>query len=760
MRQTTGRRAMGRRAAAGAVALVGLALLLPAAAHAQLAQIELGLKLRGYYGKGKFIYNSPKYQTNYDDCRARGESDEFCRTLVGICIAQEQPFFGGPYAGLFRGLGLNQVFKLDCGSQECFQCCHVPGQPCHTSFVGFPVINCNERYGAGTRPAGMTLVTDPDPMPGEACLTIPQTCDHIPICAAELSEYADLRQRLDAGEDHPITMPGAAENRARQFARLLGEKWCGAIDRFHTGLPRDPEIPSLERVGDIQDFLTGRGCEGWRANVGAVFPFDWTAEAFAVRGEDGEVLPASSHRNALCQWGLFRALESVPGLGERLTAVESTVWPDVLRDLYLDRVDDPDAAILRHASPVVLDLLRCVPTIYDHRLLAVPLDGEEGADRVFNGCDLGRAPRVFLDAASLGDGRVALDVEVRDPEAGGPHEAVIPLTIFWGDGRVSLEEVAAGGGTARFEHAYDAPGARTVMAMAENTSGLRGFGAAIAEVEGAGAPAGPVVVSELRLVDVEARVDTLTGNARTLSVSIEGHDASTDLSYRLGLTPARQIDLFEPTDLGTWIAYNTGAAPIDRFILRFRWREGFYTGLRAVTLHPGRIEMHVLDTATGESVPIEVPIGPDTIRAFPAGEMEPLPPEALTDEEGNFRLVLHDRDRRIGLITIAVPQDLLAAQAPGPMAEDHDPLNEESWFEDRPGQFVAVGRGPDAGLPDVGPMAVDGGVPGDVPGTDGGESGDDGGATGCAVRRGGGPGAWGLAWLLLGALGVRARRRG
>lgn len=746
---------------------LAMVLLAAPAAHGQvLDALDLGTKLYDYYGKGKFLLenvftDSPKFLSNFNDCRARGESEDFCRTLAGICLAQEQPFFGGPYVAFFQNLGLNQAFKLDCGSQECFQCCHVPGQGCHTSFIGFPVINCNPSYGAGTSAAGRTLVVDPDARPGEACLTIPQTCEHIPLCAIE-PPYDDLRAELDAGREHPLTAPGAPENRARSFAQAIAVKWCGAIDRFDTGLPGDPELPSLERVDDVFDFLTGRGCEGWRASVAAAAPFDHAP--FAVTDEEGVVLPASSHRNALCQWGLFRTLVAIPNLAERLAFVESTVWPDALRDMYLAQVDDPDEALLRYASPVVLDLLRCVTTIYDYRLLAVPLPDEAPVEGVFNGCVLGHAPRVFLDAAPRGEGRVELAVELRDPEAGGPHAADVPLTIWWGDGRVSLETVPVGQGEARFEHVYAEPGPRRIMAMAENTSGLRGFGAAIAAVEGAGVAEGPLTIAEVRLVDVEARTETLTGNARTLWVEIIGHDPTTDANHRIGRTRAQQIDLFEPTPLGTWVGYNTGAAPLDRVVLRMYWRDGFYTGLRAVTLR-GRIELAVYDTRTDETVVVEVPLSPETVRVYGVGEEvvegEPLPERYVIDEMGEPRLVLHDRDARVVRVEIDVPP--LAEHALGPLAADAPPLEQESWYEARPGQFAAVGRGPDAGPPpgeDGGIRDGDGGIldgDGGIPEGDAGAGGDGGGASGCAIEAPGRPGPGG--WVLLGLALVAARRR-
>lgn len=745
-----------------------LCLAHPEPAQAQLGQVELALKLRSKFGKGKFIFNSPKYLTHYNDCRARGESDAQCKSIVALCAAQEQPFFGGPYASLFRGLGLNQVFKIDCGNQECFQCCHVPGQGCHTSFIGFPVINCNENYGAGTNAAGLTLVVDPNAQPGQACLTTPQTCEHIARCATE--DPQTLRDTLDSGGQHPVNAPGAAGNRAKFFAQQVLTDWCGGLDVLHTGLPDAGEGSRFERIVDVENFLTGRGCVGWRQNVAAVFPFDWQAEAFVVRDEAGAPLPLSSQRNALCQWGLFRVLESVPNLGERLSFIDSTVWPDAARDAYLAQVDDPDQALLQHADPIVLDLLRRNTGVSDYRLLAVPLPGELPSDGVFNGCDLGEAPRVFLDTEPAGPDRIRIHVEVRDPEAGTEHAGPIPLTVFWGDGRVSLEELGQDQGPilGTFEHSYAQGGRYHIIVLGENTSGLRGFGAAIGETgtRDPGVADGPIVVSEVRLVDTVIRADTLTGNDRTFFLEIEGHD-TTDATHRIGLSAARPIGFNTDIALGTLVGHNTGAAPLDRIILRPFWYDGFYTGLSEVFLRINRLELHVFSTETGDTLPVELPLDPSTLRLYAEGQEAPLAPELLVqDDQGQLKIPLHTRDHLIERIEIDLPQPRLAAAAPGPLP-DGFALTQTSWFEERPEHFIAVGRDPDMGPPDpadAGPSDPrDGGVSdrgqsdlGDLPGDATPTPGASGGGGGCTLDPAPTPHLGWLALLLL--LTLRRRR--
>ncbi|MFN3202342.1 MAG: hypothetical protein ACE366_28345 [Bradymonadia bacterium] len=680
------------------VLLLLLALAPTPEAHAD--GLDLALKLKKYYGRGKYIAQSGKYLTNYNDCRARGATEEQCRALATFCAIQDAPLFGR-YAGFFKSLGLNQAFKLDCGSQECFQCCYVPGEGCHTSFIGFPVINCNARYGEGTRAAGLTLITDPDAMPGEACISIPQTCEHIAVCAGP-ENFETIREAVDAGEDHPVNAPNAAENRGKFFASQVYQKWCEALDLFDTVVPRDPTVPGFDTVVDLQDFVTGRGCVGWRSRVGDAFPFDWSEEYFAIMDEEGALVPAASHRNGLCQLGALRILESVPALAERLSFIDSTVWPDPLRDAYLAQLADPDAAFSEHADPIVRDILACNTGVYDYRMLAVPLADEPEPGRVFNGCELGEAPRIDLSAEPMAPRAVQLTVEIDDPEVGTPDAAPVQLTVFWGDGRVDQLEAPSGQRSIDTTHTYADPGRYTVFTLAENTSGLRGFAGLVIE-SGPGEPGeaeGPVIVSEVRLVDAIARANTLSGNARRMFFQVDGHDADTGEHHRIGLSPDREIAFNTDTAMGTVVGHNTGAAALDFITLRPQWRDGFYTGFRKAFMHIAGLEMHIFDTTTGDSRVVELPLTPDTVRVFVHDREEPLTPEELVvDEMGRLELFLHDRDRLTERIEIDLPQDLLIAGAPGPV---DGPEGDGQWYEERPGHFLPVLPPMEMGDPDMG----------------------------------------------------------
>ncbi|MCA9208412.1 MAG: hypothetical protein KDA55_08665, partial [Planctomycetales bacterium] len=127
--------------------------------------------------------------------------------------------------------------------------------------------------------------------------------------------------------------------------------------------------------------------------------------------------------------------------------VESTVWPDADRDAYLAQLGpgvDADAAILRVASPIFLDLLQQNPKVSDYRLLAVPLADEAGDVARFNGCPLGAAPRVFAEAGAPAGSSAVLRLTLDDPEVGGAHERDLLALIFWGDGTATRETIAAG----------------------------------------------------------------------------------------------------------------------------------------------------------------------------------------------------------------------------------------------------------------------------------------------------------------------------
>jgi uncharacterized protein (TIGR03382 family) len=661
---------------------VALALLAPSFARAD----ELPEFIEEVHGQ---VENLMDAWSNYQACLARGADPSLCEALAIYCAIPGTGLIDDR-AGMFSELDLFQVFKLDCGDGECYQCCFT-GEGCHSSFIGFPVINCNLNYGPETRDVGITLITDPNAGPGSACLTTPQTCDHLSICLGDHNALADLRADLEGGLEHPLNLPWASEQRLRYFGRDFHDRWLAYLNRFHTGIPvePDPEFSSFGKLVDIEHFLTGRGCVGWRDHVAAVRPYDWSGEHFAVRDGEGALSEPASQLNGVRLLGLMRMLDALPNLAGRHAAVESTVWPDADRDAYLARLDaDADAAILRAASPIFLDLLRLNTKVRDYRLLAVPLADEAAGPARFNGCPLGAAPRVFASADVGGGPNGVLRLDLEDPEAGTEHAHDQPALIFWGDGTASRTTIAAGAPSASFEHAYVTPGRYAVHAVVENTSGLRGVASAIVEAAAAAAEASaPHIFTQVRVVDAVARVNVTSGNERKLFFQISGRDADSGEELLLGVGQERGIPFNADVPLGTLVGHNPAARTIDRITLRPAWRDGFYGigwGGHFMTL--ARLELHVPSTSSDQPRIVPVPLTTDNVRVYPVGGDAPVDVEYLSTTEDGRTLLWLDSTFTAERIEIDVPAGLLASNAPGPLADGQAPTF-ASHVETRPGTF-------------------------------------------------------------------------
>lgn len=721
------------------------ALLAPSAALAE--DDELPEFIEEVHGQ---VENLMDAWANYQACIARGADPTLCDALAVYCAIPGTGLIDDR-AGLFSELGLFEVFKLDCGDGECYQCCFT-GEGCHTSFIGFPVINCNPSYGPLTRDAGITLITDPNAGPGSACLTTPQTCDHLSICLGDHNALAELREDLENGLEHPLNLPWADEQRLRYFGRDFYDRWLVYLNRFHTGIAPepDPEFTSFGKLLDVEHFINGRGCVGWRTNVAAVRPYDWSGERFAVRDEMGVLSEPASQLNGIRLLGLMRLIDALPNLAGRHAAVESTVWPDVDRDAYLGQLEtDADTAILRSASPIYLDLLKRNTKVRDYRLLAVPLADEAGSPARFNGCLLGAAPRV--DASADGpNGAIRLDIA--DPEANSEHAHDRPALIFWGDGTASRETIAAGETTASFEHAYVTPGRYAVHAVVENTSGLRGVASAIVEASDAAAVASaPHVFTEVHLVDVVARVDVTSGNERKLFFQISGRDADSGEELLLGVGQERGIPFNADVPLGTLVGHNPGVRTIDRITLRPAWRDGFYgIGWIGHFMTLARLELRVPSTATGESIAVPVPLTTDNVRVYPVGGDTPVDVEYLSTTMDGRTLIWLDSTFTAERVEIDVPAGLLASSAPGPLADGAAPTF-ASRVETRPGTFEL----PDAAADESSGSGDASGGSGDASGESGSATAGDGDGGGCSCSAH----ASGAPWLLAPLACIVRRRR-
>jgi len=647
--------------------------------------------LEGVHGQ---VENLKDAYSNYQQCLARGAAPELCEALAVYCAIPGTGLVDSR-AGLFSKLDLFQVFKVDCGDGECYQCCFT-GDGCHTSFVGYPVINCNLNYGPDTRAAGITLITDPEAGPGSPCLTTPQTCDHLALCLGDPNALGELRDQLEGGLEHPLNMAGAADQRLRYFGREFYDQWLAYLNRFHTGVSaeRDGEQASFGSLVQLDHFVSARGCVGWREHLAAVQPYAWGVEPFAVVGADDVVSEPASQLNGVRMIGLMRLLDALPNAAKRHAAVESTVWPDVDRQAYLGALEDgADAAILEVASPIFLDLLKLNSKISDYRLLAVPLADEPVDGARFNGCLLGEAPQVFAEAGAPEGETASLRLTVDDPE----HNAALArlAIILWGDGTATRETIAAGVGEVTLTHTYGVPGSYVAHAVVENTSGLRGFASAVIESTRAGAPSAPHVFSQVRFVDTVAHVKVTSGNERKLYFEITGRDADTSEELLIGVGQELGIPFNVDVPLGTLVGHNPDARTIDRVTLWPAWRDGFYgIGWGGHWLALDHVELAVPSTATGELSAVTLPLTVDNVRVYPLDGEEPVDVEFLGTTEDDRTLIWLHSTFQASRIEIDIPADLLAANALGPLG-DGEGIDFESYVELRPGTFVPTSSVPE-----------------------------------------------------------------
>ncbi|MCA9657824.1 MAG: hypothetical protein KC486_05730 [Myxococcales bacterium] len=739
---------------AAALAAATLGAPAPAAAADSLPE-----KLKEIHGH---VENLKDAYGNYQQCLARGADPQLCEALAIYCAIPGSGLIDSR-AGLFSKLDLFQVFKLDCGDGECYQCCFT-GDGCHTSFVGFPVINCNLNYGPETRAAGITLITDPDAGPGSPCLTTPQTCDHLAICLGDPNALGGLREELENGLAHPLNMEGAAEQRLRYFGRELFDAWVAHLNGFHTGIAADRAEGGPRSLAALDHFVHGRGCVGWREHVAAIQPYDWSGEPFAITDAEGVVSAPASRLNGVRMIGLMRLLDALPNLAARHAAVESTVWPDVDRDAYLGQLGgEPDAAFLEAASPVFLELLKGNAKVSDYRLLAVPLAGEPADGARFNGCLLGQAPRVEAEAeAEAAEGGAAsLRLTIDDPEGEGATLDRLAV-VLWGDGTASREAIAPGVDAVTLTHTYAAAGRYAAHAVVENTSGLRGFASAIVEASAAGEVSAPHVFSEVRFVDAVAHVKVTSGNERKLYFEITGRDADTQEELLIGVGQERGVPFNVDVPLGTLVGHNPDLRRIDRLTLWPAWREGFYgIGWGGHWMALDHVELRAPATATDDAAAVTLPLGADNVRVYATGSEEPVAADFLdTTEDGRPRIWLH-ADYQASRIEIDVPAGLLASAAPGPLGAAAG-VDFGSYVELRPGTFVPTSSLPGEGETTGGDANTGGDAgTGDADSAtsaagDGDSDGGDGRGCGCATA----PRDTGLFGAMLLALGLLRRRRG
>jgi hypothetical protein len=624
-----------------------------------------------YYRKVKGLFGSEK------TCEAQGNSFDTCHGVMLYCAINDLPL--GGVAGSFISLyGLTDLFKVNCGDGICYACCYVPSNtiaPCHSAFHSewdLPVINCSEDlYGEGTKEVGMTLVTDPDPQPGQACLFTPQTCDHIPIC--NTNKTPQQIDDINNDPQHIMKSSGALGSRAQAFGTGMLAEWSNSLSDFHTSAasPSDAIRQRVRPFSALGSFLTGRGCAGWRHQLPASFPTDWSEDQFRIDDATGAYSEEASHFNAVRQLGLIHLMASVPNLFNRLAFVESRIWTPSAITQYLGPIVNPDAVLLQSMSPMALDILKKVPQLQDYRLLAVPLPGETPSPRLFDGCQLADPPAVqvsYQKRSSLG---VDLHVQAADSEGSSAQE--VTLFVLWGDGSVTRQTVPPGGQIQTLAHDYAKGGRYQVMAVAQNEAGLRTIGALVAETAGTGNdPAhSPVpALSEIQLVDLRARIDSFAGNPFSMMFGVEGWP-TTAQGYAMGISRALTVPLNTDVSFGTVAGWNTEADPLPSVTLRpYRFGEGYLFGFQGSYFTLDHLRVGVYSTQDNGLRYQNVPVTASMLRLYPAGSSVPvLLTQPTYDPAGRLKIPVESGGVRYERVDFLFPGSVFTQGLQGPVLD-------------------------------------------------------------------------------------------
>ena len=362
-------------------------------------------------------------------------------------LAVAVPAVGAPAAALY-----NMLFEpenpycdpsgMDKGPGTLKCCKYTPDQNgCHSAFNSPTPINCegNPVYAGSAASFGPCMV----PQTGFGCL-----CDHIPECAAD--GQADTS---DYGKGHRRS------------------NWFRGIEAAYVNrLAADDDDCSMS-------FTFFEGCRGW-LNV-------------MVEGEPFAHLqggPVSPHNGAMVLElnrefavnAAFRVMFAVPNGLKRFDYVSARTWDDEQKTGYLAAVPGPEAELGKFLGTCGLSLLKdSLPERWE--LLAAPAPEEGETDKELSlswqdGCLQGEVATIADVFASVEGAGVELQIQIDDPEADYNPHRFDPLTIDWGDHRVSHVFYALDHANT-FTHTYRRAGDYTVTLTHVNSAGLTAVGA-------------------------------------------------------------------------------------------------------------------------------------------------------------------------------------------------------------------------------------------------------------------------------------------
>jgi len=627
-----------------------------------------------------FALKFPDLVSNYRQCIQRGYSAEDCQKVFVICATQEIPL-GGALGGFIEEFDLMQIFKVDCGSGTCFQCCHVPGSGCHTSFVGFPVINCNEpNYGAGTNPAGLALLINPEP--GASCLFTPQTCAHIAKCSSHADEATIMT--INDNPDHIMKDSVAVEQRARVFAsEMMEDGWNKYINNFNTTPDSMNQVTSIR---DVSDFVLARGNPEWLGNAVEISTLGWDIPQFSIYDTlTNTYLDAPSHYNAIRQLGIARLLSSIPNLYDRLEYVESRIWLESETNDYLNAIGDPDAEFLDHMSPIAHQLYSASHKLQDYRLLAVPLDGELETD-TYNGREIGIPPTFDVEVNALAGTDIELSLDIINP---GSYSGAHPIggVVLWGDGsatRLSITDISE---NYAVNHSYDNGGKYQTMVILQNDSGLRGtsFKPIQTTSNQVVSTDNQVVITNVIFEDVTTRVQATTGNPIDFQYHIYGNNGNE--KRLLGISKYKAVGINSTTNYGDITGQNPSSIPFSSIEIDvYKKRQGALIGSNIMTFYLGNLFGEIYDPVNDDFIRVEIPLKSENILLHPEDTLlDVINPTDFEQDSSGYFFTLKASGRFNKSIEIIIDYDDIPLLQP-------QPTNwtgiDKFYCENRPNQVI------------------------------------------------------------------------
>ena len=668
--------------------ITALTIALTLASAPARAQLPIPKGLNKYYDNAEDVREKTKGMLdNARACEAQGVDKDTCAAIAAACYFQDA-YFNKAYPNFVNQLQLFDSFKIDCGQGDCYQCCYVPNKGCHSSFKGKVTINCNPIYGVGTRRAGDTLVLNPKP--GAACLTTPQTCEHLPICWYNgKTNIPALEALLDKGTPHTLNSKRAKDHRARK----LLESVVGCCYEYVNKYASDKE--SLEYLADT---ITGRGCKGWRGNVTKTWPMDPSVAAFEVKDKKTSKpsLPASQV-NWLVQLCTRRTLASFPYLRKRLDYTDSKVWAAASKTKYLAQVADLEKEFLKNASAHALSVLKCPTEIQDYKLLGIPRPGETSQSHVYNGCALGKPPQVKLSHVKDGNVGIKIAVEVKDPESPTLSKDN-PVTVMWGDGQVSHGLAPTATRKLTLSHTYQLGGKYIVWVSAANDSGLRGVTAIVVETlatAGVKAPPSTVpVLSRIVLEKVNVTEKSLSGNNFSYYLDFSLHTAA-GKERQFGRSKALTVTLNKTTAFGDLAGHNTSGILTKKVTIRPRGLGGFAIGLSEFYFTATKIRLDIFNTETGTFDSVSFYPLPKDVKVYAKGSTTPLPTSAITqDAKGLIKYPMFTKVaynwKAIERIDIEITPAMFSQYKIGATTSTMSAGSTKAWIETKPGVLVPV----------------------------------------------------------------------